>query len=386
MVGFRSHQRGATSIFVVVFAAMLFTIISVSFVALMSREQRRSLDDELSQSAYDSAMAGVEDAKRVIMRSKGSGADAATARSAIEAGKCNTVRASGILGGDLSSTEEVMIQSTLSGGGVQLDQAHTCVTIKLESDNYEVGLDEVMKSAMVPLRGVSEFNRVKIEWHAEREDIQSACTTAWGSVVSSDNLCPTGVWGQRLFTPALLRAHFITPKPGFSHDDLNDPEAGNTLFLYPTRTAVGANLSALDRFVDGNGVTGGAHHRPVGAVCLLKFEAAATYQCETTIDMPRLIEADSQLAFLRLTALYNPTKARVTLMRDANEVDFKGVQPVVDSTGRANDLFRRIEARLALVSDTTFPEAAVDIDGSLCKNFWVSSSSAGVVNGLTCAH
>ena len=56
-------------------------------------------------------------------------------------------------------------------------------------------------------------------------------------------------------------------------------------------------------------------------------------------------------------------------------INFFGVQPMVDSTGRANDLFRRVEARLEMVNTYfPYPDSALSVTGDdgLHKEFWVT--------------
>ena len=61
-------KRGAAAIYVVVFTATLLSIIALSFVRLMITELGRTSNYSLSQSAYNSALAGIEDAKIVLLR------------------------------------------------------------------------------------------------------------------------------------------------------------------------------------------------------------------------------------------------------------------------------------------------------------------------------
>ena len=61
-------QEGAASIFIVIFTTILLSIITLSFVRIMVSESNLTINYNLSQSAYDSALAGIEDAKVALLR------------------------------------------------------------------------------------------------------------------------------------------------------------------------------------------------------------------------------------------------------------------------------------------------------------------------------
>ena len=61
-------KKGVASLYIVIFATILFGVITLSFIRIILSESRQTSNDDLSQSAYDSAMAGVEDAKIAVNR------------------------------------------------------------------------------------------------------------------------------------------------------------------------------------------------------------------------------------------------------------------------------------------------------------------------------
>jgi hypothetical protein len=98
--------------------------------------------------------------------------------------------------------------------------------------------------------------------------------------------------------------------------------------------------------------------------------ASGGYACSMSLQLPTPVGGgDASIAYLRLSSFYVGTHFRVSL----GGVQFRGVQPVVDSTGRANDVFRRVQSRVDLY-DTSFPypDAAVDSAGDFCKDFGVT--------------
>ena len=86
--------------------------------------------------------------------------------------------------------------------------------------------------------------------------------------------------------------------------------------------------------------------------------------------------------------MYNQkTSFRVSMQSETNSpVHFSAVQPAIDSTGRANDLFRRVRSRVELDgSSIPAAESAVDISGSLCKTFLITDNPDDYVAG-TCSY
>ena len=55
----KRKESGAASLFAVIFSAMLLTILAAGFVKLMLKDQQQAINNDLSQSAYDAALAGV---------------------------------------------------------------------------------------------------------------------------------------------------------------------------------------------------------------------------------------------------------------------------------------------------------------------------------------
>ena len=54
-----SFKKGATSVYVVVIATLLFSVITFSFIRIIISEVNKTASDELAQAAYDSALAGI---------------------------------------------------------------------------------------------------------------------------------------------------------------------------------------------------------------------------------------------------------------------------------------------------------------------------------------
>lgn len=373
------NQKGAVSLFVVIFATLLISIVTVSFTRIMVQHQQQANAADLSQSAYDSAKAGVEDGKRLLAYLQNAcntgSADCAAIKDLLDPTKitCNAGLSKIGITAD-STSKEIKIQSSTSTTDNKLDQAYTCLKIALSTDSY---LGELLtnESKIIPLKGVKDFDKVQIEWFTKK-NMTSGGTVTLSPPQSPSPLLSQSSWGAN--RPSLMRTQFIqyNTTSGFDLSQLDAASNSRTAFLYPTSiVASNTNLESTRR--DGTII-------PNNIRCVDLSSGSAIYSCSATVSLGTVRQADG-VAYLRLSALYNNSQFKITLLDGTGKVvNFDGVQPEIDSTGRANTLFRRVKSRVEL-SDTSFPypEAAVDITGNFCKDFIVTDMESDYSNICT---
>ena len=391
-------QKGAVSLFVVVFAALLITVVTVSFVRLMIQDQQQATTTDLSQSAYDSAQAGVEDAKRALIRYQSicdSGVDCSATSAdykAITSSNCND--AVKVLQDVSADSNEVKIQTGSTSNS--LDQAYTCVKISLDTIDY-LGTLAANESNFIPLTSVTSFDTVQVQWFSA-DDISSDKNYVVDlQPVGSTPLLAQNSWASN--RPPVLRAQFIQfSDAGFKLSDFDNVAAGqsdaNTLFLYPYGVTGNASTPSVqtNKLIERD-----SRQTPIGAPLPIECKgnlSAGGYSCTTKIQLPAPIGGGNRVAFLRLSTIYSKANYRVTLINsiaapcmtsaDPSCVKFSAVQPEIDSTGRANDLFRRVSTRVQLTdANFPYPQAAVDVIGNLCKDFRITDNVADYQNSCT---
>ena len=377
----RRHESGAVSLFLVVFAMLLITIVTLSFLRIMITDQQQASLSDLSQSAYDSSLAGVEDAKRALIYYQTScnndASTCSTQKDIINSTSCNTglqkVVPSVAATNDRNPVKEIPVAQSQSSGDVALNQAYTCVVMKLETSDY-LGTVQANTSKLIPLKSTKPFTSVTVEWYMS-SDLGTKDTkldlTSFSDLAKP--LYQPGSWPSN--RPSLMRAQLIQFGPSFTLGNFDSASSNsaisnaNTIFMYPTSL-----FGTAPPIKDTTDFTSAGAPKVVRCVSDL---SAGGYACTVTITLPRAIgqsSDDHPNTYLRLTPIYNATHYRVTLGGDAQ---FDGVQPSIDSTGRANKQFRRVNTRVDLV-DTSFPfpEAAIDLTGNFCKDFVVTNATS----------
>lgn len=402
----KNFKKGGVSIFIVIVVGVLVSIMSASFLRLMFRDQEQASKLDLSQSAYDSAQAGVEDAKRFLRIFRAACGPSGTGDFEGEHYNCNTMRdairsdscyvlATAKIG---NANSETIIQTNSSSGGASsrdtdLNQAYTCVKLKMNTADF-LGRTNDGTPSVINLKGATAFNRVRIRWHS-RENMTN------GNNISLESLSNPSVrpridsrnWRNQN-RPAILKAQFYGYIPGVGGSssimDTPYPDDGNgasEMLFYPTNSisALSSNLSNMPT-VRRNESSSQATTDYTFTRCSDRMDANSNaYACETTVNIGRVRGVQpSDVLYLRLTPLMNDSNFKVELLNGDTVVDFAGVQPKVDSTGRANTQLRRVESRIGF-NDTNFPVPLFSAQTEnekepLCKDFSVTRLSNSNVN------
>lgn len=387
-----NKQAGVVSFFIVIFTTLLLTVLVVGFLRIMIQDQKQATNQDLSQSAYDSAISGVEDAKRVLRACAQGSATACTAIAIVDpAEKCNTITKSGLILQNGASTE-TLIQS--DGSTVDINQGYTCVFIEPNSPDY-LGNVKEGKSQIVPLKVTAAapdtIKTITIEW-MHKDNGTSGSGYAGGDLdeiiqptaAAGVTLPPKADWGTggaaRTGAPALLRVQAVLPAApnAVNVDDLDTSTATTTFF----RPSIISDVSNAAVTLPGLRASDTTQPSPTVATpksvsCSNTAFLAGDYACKIVIDVStKNVPTGSTVAFLRLSPLYRDTSFRVTVQGTVTpELVFDGVQPRVDSTGRAANIYRRVSSRLDM-SSVIMPPAAISITGSLCKDFYVTDTAS----------
>ena len=400
-------RRGAASFYVVAFTTLLFAVLTISFIRLMIYETNRTMNSDLSNSAYDSALAGVEDAKVALLKyhdclNKGYTADSSGSgesgvcgnlikqmQNGIKNKSCDTV---GLALGRIGSNGEVAIEENISASGssassVAMQQAYTCVKVNDTVDEYKAELNGTVRQKVVPLRAsgssVTGVRKLQIEW-----SWQSKSKDEKQNWLAAKTANPT----------AALMFDVIQTDGEFTLGQLSaqNPTGGGTdhfaLFLQPhdnhNATATQVKKETVLDMSDKN------DNQTIYVNCDGNFSSATSKKtCRAIIELPpTYLEGNrSTTTFLaRVQNLYGLEMEFSLKMLGASgeEIPFVGVQAVVDSTGRANDLYRRVESRIDF-DDLTFPYPEFELqltgsDSTTEKNFYVTkncwTASGGSVN------
>ncbi len=378
---YSSTKKGVASLYVVIFATILFGVITLSFIRIILSESKQSSNDDLSQSAYDSALAGVEDAKIAVNRyyqcMNNGGNLNSCGFDTLFGGDCDDFKLKEYLGYDYEG--EVLIQESNSNNS---DQAYTCTILSNIVSDYRSTLTSDTRTRVVPLgigaTSLSQVKTIEFRWYSEIN----------GTEFKNLNHNGTLAEANQSTTPPTISLTLLKTPANFSIDDFNNSTSLNysTMVLLPSDASDGSAVTALsqnDISLAGNSdkTSSGVPiaNTPYRVQCT-HSEFACTLTLGTSTSPLSFDAGGNAILIVSLPYGDTVTDFAVTLRNAGGDIiPFENVQVSVDSTGRANQLLRRVESRLD-PADTFFPYPQYEVeltgtdDESLLKYYWITAN------------
>ena len=333
-------NQGVISFFTVIFLTTLLIIITTAFIRLMVSEQRQATDNDLSSRAFFAAESGVDDAIADI-------------RDSIKTK------------GELDPTD---LDNPLDSCGSEVvldpdsDISYTCRFISFDVTSLSGHLErgEIVNFDLV---GVPDAVSARLKWHIPNEDQEGVNASravfngqTWPGVGANR---PASEWTTDN-VPALMRLQTVNyPTTGLNSASINN----NISFAYPDNSGS----------PNGSGDVASTSKRVTA--CTLLASTSSSYACQFTfldIDGP----TNNANKFLRLQALNNKTSYELQLLDSGGNPVEVPDQAVIDVTGKAGNVFRRIRVTVPLNTGNAedIADYALLVDQRICKNFEVFDS------------
>lgn len=352
MISLGDRKKGAASFYIVAISTLILVIVVASFATLIVSQMERTSNADLSQSAYDAAMAGVEDAKLAYLNYKNCKAAGYTAASSVntDEGLPNNNRdaCSYILyymnNPDCDMVAKMLGRVVAPGVGMEvkedeegnnMQQYYTCVKINNQPQDQTKNLQPYETAVFKPVfasGSASEIKKIKVRWGGDSK-LSVTILQAPSGFNFDDFTFPSldgdNETGTNLGTVFLARG-----------DDRGDESVSEKVVMKSNdKTVIHSYESAG---IENEDIRNEVHRIKCG-----------DEECVATISLPNLYGGGNgnranglfEIAIMSFDSRIDESVSISYLNGDDEPVSIEN-QFVVDSTGRANDLYKRVKVTL----------------------------------------
>lgn len=323
----KKDQRGLAAITITVFILIVLTLVVLAFSQVARREQRQSLDRELVTAAFYVAESGINDATNYVRDPANT---AALEAMNFEKKRCQDAPA---------------LNPSLDQGGIFRE---SCVLFDRAPEILEYGSIDDYRGELLSLQTLngSPPRNITIEWHdtnggADFTGCASGGLINFPNKDDYDNNCDASMLKVILMP---------VTNDSISRERLVDDSF--TVYLRPVNGPTGSAVG-YSRHV------GGADNQGlvVPANC-------TSGKCRATIT--NILPSNG--LYLRISSIYNPSAVSIAgTYSDGASVRFTEAQVKIDSTGKANDVLKRIQVRVPLYEKYETPPYALEAMNGICK-------------------
>ncbi len=340
----KNDERGIASIIIVMIIIMILTLFVLAMARNAQREQRQALDRQLSSQAFYAAESGVNDTTNYVREN--------LTTLPAEKTKCDTGEFPGF------PTEPLTADNVVK---------YTCVLYDLTPEVLEyANINSSGKN--IPLQNANDqgISNLTVSWESPQGGNNiSGCSFSDNRLPQSwPDSCDIGMLRIEIF-----QAH------NMSRDNLINN--AYTVFVYPSNSSEGTT-----EFGWGQGNTGLSQQ---GIVAHASCQDSRSPKCQITINNAGI--TGGSIKYMRVRTLYKDS-SRVTVSAESTsgKVEFKNAQMVIDSTGKANDVLRRIRVHVPIIPDFNYSPYVVKTMGDMCKLLNVYPGQPDTDNADSCSY
>ncbi len=343
------NQQGFASLVIAMVIILVLSLITLGFAQLMRQEQRSALDRHLSSQAYYAAEAGINDAAKAINSGYADTKD-----------DCDPL--------PIPGTPDAT--SSLTNSDVGSGSSYSCLLIDPAPFTVEHGAIDFDQSNAMIISGADPIdptipvtiNDLVISW--QDSGAGSTFITAGGNVFH-----PITSWPA---STSVLKIG-LTPLNSASLTRDNLIKRTYTAFLYPKSGSAATDLATWPAatYTGNTGVDGGVI---VDGKC---NTASQPRFCNV-----RITDLDQVDYLLNLRSMAYG-KSRVTIAAygvSGTRIRIKNAQTLVDSTGKAEDVLRRVQVRIPTRNTYLHTDYGLEVKAGICKQLKLYPSSTGFSN------
>ncbi|CAN5698618.1 hypothetical protein BH23PAT2_BH23PAT2_03220 [soil metagenome] len=338
----KNDQSGFAAIIVTLIIMAILVLLMIGFFYIVSREQRATIDRQLSAQAFYAAETGINDAVAAIADADAGGLE--------DINTCDDFQNSNLNDKKTLSTGDDSVQ-------------YTCVLVDKRPSSLEYGSVETSQPTVALIQGVNEdgdpryINELTISWQAE------GSPDGGFPITGGDTPGFPDTWSH---AAPVLRITLTDVNELFRASLINN---NATDFLWPEGSSSPAELlpshiisfGASQRANNGRIRKASCHKDRIPRFCSIKLTGLNRSQY-----------------LLTLRSVYDNADVYITarnISSGGSTVYFANQQAVIDSTGRASDVLRRVQVRVPLRNQYTRPGFSLEAGAGICKPYAIRPGS-----------
>lgn len=341
----RHSQAGMVSIMTTMVLMIVISLIVLGFAQLSRRNQRETLDRQLSTQAFYAAESGVNDVRELIQNAVASGS--------VNIPEKNGCTDTGVGGFYASLNPNIDVPKSVK---------YTCLLVDPSPEVLRYG-DVGTTSIVVPLisAGGANFSTIKLDWQSK----VTGANPVTGCPTAATNLFrPTASWTCGY---GVLRFDLVPASGALNATSLRT--GSMTTFAVPFSAGGSTTIPFRADTANNNNKYG---VRCTSSGCSLTINSGLTQNAY----------------YLRISSIYRDVALQISgTSASGTALEISGAQAVIDATGKAADVLRRIQVHVPLraSSQNQLSDYAIQSTDSVCKRFAVmdgyfDSSVSGVTS------